>query len=305
MTTRLAETETRAAASGMPAGSDAEAARRRLLEGLPVTERRLELAGVTTAVLEGGEGPPLVLLHGPGEFAGKWLRVLPALARDYRVVAPDLPDHGASFSRRPPLDAERMLSWVDELIGECCDAPPVLVGHVLGGAIAARYAIGHGERLRALVLVDSLGLARFWPKPRFGYAMVRFLRKPTERTYDRFMHQCSVDLDGLRDALGERWDPWVSYTLQGARSPRAKAVGAMMRRFGVPRIPADDLARISVPTGLIWGREDRANRLRVAERASERHGWPLRVIDDCADDPARDRPEEFVSALEFLQERRT
>ena len=46
-------------------------ARERLLAGLPVTERRLQLAGVSTAVLEGGDGPPVVLLHGPGEFAAR------------------------------------------------------------------------------------------------------------------------------------------------------------------------------------------------------------------------------------------
>ncbi len=300
MATRIADIEAETQANGMPAVTAAEDARRRLLEGMPVTERRLELAGVTTAILEGGEGPPLVLLHGPGEFAGKWLRALPALVAGHRVVAPDLPDHGASFSRRPPLDTERMLAWVDELITECCDSPPALVGHVLGGAIATRYAIRHSDRLRALVLVDTLGLARFIPQPRFGLTMIRFLRKPNERTYDRFMRQCSLDLDGLRAAMGERWDPWVSYTLQGARSPRAKAVGAMMRELGVPRIPPAELARITAPTSLIWGRQDRANRLRVAERASARFGWPLQVIEECADDPARDRPQEFVRALDHL-----
>jgi pimeloyl-ACP methyl ester carboxylesterase len=70
--------------------------RDRLLEGLPVVERRLDLAGISTPILEGGQGPPLVLLHGPGEHALKWLRVLPDLVRRHRVVAPDLPGHGAS-----------------------------------------------------------------------------------------------------------------------------------------------------------------------------------------------------------------
>ena len=45
--------------------------RERLLTGIPVTERRFRLAGVSTAVLEGGDGPPIVLLHGPGEYAAK------------------------------------------------------------------------------------------------------------------------------------------------------------------------------------------------------------------------------------------
>ena len=64
---------------GGPAAGDV--ARERLLTGIPVTERRLELAGVSTAVLEGGAGPPVVLLHGPGEFAAKWMRVIPGLVR--------------------------------------------------------------------------------------------------------------------------------------------------------------------------------------------------------------------------------
>ena len=52
-----------------------------------------------------------------------------------------------------------------------------------------------------------------------------------------------------------------------------------------------------MPTTLIWGRDDRANRVGVAERASARYGWPLHVIERAADDPARDRPEAFLAAL--------
>src|SRR5207344_1068672 len=74
--------------------SAGEDARARLLSGLPVNERRLELAGVSTAVLEGGDGPPMVLLA--GEFAAVWMRVLPDLVTTHRVIAPDLPGLGAS-----------------------------------------------------------------------------------------------------------------------------------------------------------------------------------------------------------------
>src|SRR5262245_1583402 len=71
-------------------------ARERLIAWMPVTERRLDLAGVSTAVLEGGAGPPVVLLHGPFANAGHWLRVVPGLAASHRVVVPDLPGHGTS-----------------------------------------------------------------------------------------------------------------------------------------------------------------------------------------------------------------
>jgi pimeloyl-ACP methyl ester carboxylesterase len=277
------------------AGDDA---RERLLAGIPVTERRLELARVSTAVLEGGEGPPVVLLHGPGEFAAKWLRVIPDLVTTHRVIAPDLPGHGTSEVIDGPLDADRTLTWLSELIEHTCMSPPTPVGHVLGGAIAARFAIHHSDRLDRLVLVDTLGLGRFRPAPRFALTMIGFLARPTEGNYDRFMRQCSYDLDGLREEMGERWEPFQAYNLDRARTPSVKAASRrLMLSVGVPVIPPEHLGRIDVATTLIWGRYDRANRLRIAEAASERYGWPLHVIDNCADDPPRDQPEAFLRTL--------
>jgi pimeloyl-ACP methyl ester carboxylesterase len=277
-------------------------AREELLTGLEVTERRLTLAGISTAVLEGGDGPPLVLLHGPGEFAAKWMRVIPDLVTSHRVVAPDLPGHGASDVDGGQLDADRIAAWLGELIDATCRSAPVMVGHVLGGAIAARFAVDRGDRLRQLVLVDTLGLGRFRPTPRFALTLIGFQARPTERTYNRFMRQCSLDLDGLREQMGERWAPFVAYNLELAQGPGAKGVGRMFRELGLPRIPPADLARIAVPTTLIWGRQDRANRLRVAEAASARYGWPLHVIERCADDPPRDQPEAFLAALRTTTE---
>lgn len=271
--------------------------RDRLLTPLPVVERRMQLAGVSTAVLEGGSGPPVILLHGPGEFAGKWLRIIPRLVTTHRVIAPDLPGHGNSTVVDGQLNADGVLAWLSALIERTCTAPPTLVGHVLGGAIAARFAIRQGDRIGRLVLVDSLGLAPFRPSPAFALTMLGFLARPNERTYERFMRQCSFDLDGLREQLGDRWEPYAGYNLQLARGSGAKAAGRLMRQLGLSRIPPDALARITVPTSLIWGRHDRANRLRIAEAASARYGWELHVIEHCADDPPRDQPEAFLDAL--------
>jgi pimeloyl-ACP methyl ester carboxylesterase len=65
----------------------------------------------------------------------------------------------------------------------------------------------------------------------------------------------------------------------------------------MPAIPAADLDRIAVPTHLIWGRQDLQVRLAVAEAASARHGWPLRVIDQAGDDPPTEQPTAFLAAL--------
>ncbi|MEO8718129.1 MAG: alpha/beta fold hydrolase [Burkholderiales bacterium] len=75
-----------------PVGEDA---RQRLLSALPVTQRWMNLAEVWTAVQEGGEGPPVVLLHGPGGHTAHWMGVIPELAKTHRLLAPDLPGQGA------------------------------------------------------------------------------------------------------------------------------------------------------------------------------------------------------------------
>jgi pimeloyl-ACP methyl ester carboxylesterase len=259
-------------------------ARSRLLAGLPVKERRLKLAGVSTAILEGGDSPPVVLLHGPGEFAARWMRVIPDLVETHHVIAPDLPGHGASEVIDGRLTGDRVLTWLAELIERTCSAPPALVGHLLGGSIAARFASVNGDRLSRLVLVDTFGLTWLRPAPRFAISLIRAFARPTERNYERFMRYCAFDRDALRQRMGERWDALRAYALDRARAPSVKAaMRALMPRLGIPPIPAEDLARITVPTTLIWGRHDLATRLEVAEAASARYGWPLRVIENAAE----------------------
>jgi pimeloyl-ACP methyl ester carboxylesterase len=274
------------------------AIRERLLAGIPLTERRVTLAGIPTAVLEGGDGPPVILLHGPGEFAAKWMRIIPELVVTHRVIAPDMPGHGASQLIDGQLDADRVLAWLGALIAETCVSPPALVGHLLGGSIAARFAGDHSDQLSRLVLVDAMGLGRFRPAPTFALALIRFLARPTQSTSEHLWRRCTVDLDGVREEMGERWEAFEAYYLDRARTPSAKAaLRTLMGQLGVPVIPAAKLAQITVPTALIWGRENIAMRLRIAEAASARYGWPLQVIDDAADDPALEQPEAFVQAL--------
>lgn len=296
--TRIDSDTTSAPSGAQPRSRAAESARERLVADLPVTERRLELAGVSTAVLEGGAGPPLVLLHGPGEYAAKWMRVIPTLVATHRVVAPDLPGHGTSEPTGGPLDVDRTLRWLGELIERTCPTPPTLVGQILGGAIAARFAAEHGSRLERLVLVGSLGLVPFEPAPEFGRALTEFIQRPTGDTHDRLWRRCAFDLDSLRERMGERWDALRAYNLDRAARPSLQAAQRdLMGLFGIPAIPSEDLERIPVPTTLIWGRHDLATPLRVAQAASVRHGWSLHVIEDAADDPPLEQPEAFLEAL--------
>jgi len=184
-------------------GTGGEDLRRRLLAGAPVAERRLDLAGVATAVLEGGDGPPVVLLHGQGGWAGAWMPVMGDLGRDHRVVAPDLPGLGASRVEGAPPDAGRVLAWLGELLDRTCPAPPVLVGVSLGGSIAARFAAAHGDRLAGLVLVSMGGLVgKVRIPPPMLLALVRHSLRPTERTAMGMLRQVSVTWTGCGAGWG-------------------------------------------------------------------------------------------------------
>lgn len=271
--------------------------REQLIANLPVTERRLTLNGIATSVLEGGEGAPIVLLHGPGAYGAQWINTIPALVKTNRVIAPDLPGHGASDFFDGAPTPESVAGWLDDLIECTCAKAPVLVGHTLGGAIAARFAAGSGRLLAALVLVDSLGLAAFGPAPAFGAALQAFLHAPNESSHDGLWSQCVFDLAGVRQQLGHQWQLIKSANLEGMSASKMAALNVWMSEFGVPAIPAQMLDRIDSPTTLIWGRHDRATPLAVAEAACKQHGWPLEVIDGAADDPALEQPEAFVSAL--------
>ena len=277
--------------------TDGNDARRRVLAWAPVTERRLDLAGVSTAVLEAGDGPPVVLLHGQGGWSGMWLPVAGDLAATHRVIAADLPGLGASVVPGGPPDAARVLDWLGELIRQTCPAPPALVGVSLGASIAARFAIAHPDRLSRLVLVDAGSLARFRPAPGVLLALVRFVARPSERSQRSFLRQVTVDPAGARAAIGERWEASQAYGLELARTPSVREANRrLLRELGTKVIPPAELARIAVPTSLIWGRQDRVMRLRIAEEASARYGWPLRVIED-AGHFVVEQPEAFRRAL--------
>lgn len=281
-------------------------ARDRLLAGLPVTERSIDLAGISTAVLEGGDGPPMVLLHAPAGHALQWLPVVPVLVASHRIIVPDLPGHGETVVSEGVVDGERVLAWLGELIERTCAAPPTLVGHALGGAIAARFAALHSDRIAGLVLMDSMGLAPFRPAPEFERALTGFLGRPDAATHERLMQQCAFDLDRVRGIMGARW-PWlVAYNVDRARTPaHGPQQQRLLAEFGFPEIDPDTLARIGAPTSLIWGRHDLANPVRIGESASARYGWPLHVLENAGADPAYEDPQGLAAALNAAHTART
>ena len=278
--------------------SDADRLAARLIEGLPLTHRRIEVAGVSTSLLEGGDGPPLVLLHGQGGFAEIMTPFVRMTADRYRVVIPDLPGLGRSAIQSGTLDAGRVTDWLAEVIAKTCDQPPTLLGASLGGSVALRYAVARSDELRRVVLVDSGSLGPFRPSPALLLALIRLARKPDRRAVARLQNQIFRDPDAVRAAAGERLRALEEYQLDRAQQPSVSASNrTLLREIGMKQVPDEELRRISVPVAMIWGRQDRVMRFRYAERASAAHGWALYPIDDAGHVPFVEQPQAFASAL--------
>jgi pimeloyl-ACP methyl ester carboxylesterase len=101
-----------------------------------------------------GRGPTIVLVHGPGGTVQDWLPTSRLLARAHRVVMVELPGHGLS-PLPEPVTLERAADALDATIAAESKEPVVLVGHALGGAVAAVEALRHPERVRSLVLIET------------------------------------------------------------------------------------------------------------------------------------------------------
>ncbi|HSD25121.1 MAG TPA: alpha/beta hydrolase [Solirubrobacterales bacterium] len=272
-------------------------ARERMLAGLPVAGRRLQVADTSTAVLEGGGGRPLIVLHGGIECGGAyWAPVISRLAQGYRLIVPDAPGLGES-DPVARLDAETFARWLRELIRLTCDERPTLVAHSLLGTLAARFAAAHTDSLARLIIYAAPGVGTYRMPLGLRIVAIRFALRPTERNEERFERFALLDRERTRRRDPVWFDSFSAYALSRAQVRHVKRTMGGLIKSGTKRVPDAQLGRIEVPAALLWGRHDRMTPLPVAEVASARLGWPLHVVDDAAHVPHIEQPEGFVVAL--------
>jgi 2-hydroxymuconate-semialdehyde hydrolase len=274
-------------------------ARDRVLRGLPVQERCLEVNGIATVVLEGGQGPPLLLLllHGGIECGGAvWAPVISHLAEHHRVVVPDVPGLGES-APVPQLTAAVFADWLAGLLRVTCDEQPTLLAHSLGGTLAARFAFQHGDLLQRLVLWATPGIGPYRLPLGLLATAILFDLRPSDRNMERFDRWAFFDLDRTRQRDPEWFATFNAYNLARGAVPHVKQTMRYLIKTCTKQVPDSELRRIEIPTALLWGRHDRFVPLRLGEGASSKLGWPLFVIDDTGRAPHIERAEAFLDAL--------
>lgn len=128
----------------------------------PEIGQSIKAAGLATNLHDVGAGEPLVLLHGSGPGVtgwANWRGVIPSLAEQFRVIAPDL--SGFGYTERRADTEYGMSHWLEHLAGilDALDLNQInLVGNSFGGALALAFAIRHPDRVKRLILMGSVGV---------------------------------------------------------------------------------------------------------------------------------------------------
>jgi len=268
--------------------------------------RAITVDGDRVAYRVAGKGPVLLLVHGMAGSSVTWKHVMPALAKRFTVVAPDLLGHGESDKPRAEYSLGAHTDTLRDLLDALGRRRATVVGQSLGGGIAMQFAYQFPERCERLVLVNSGGLGRE------VNLILRGLTLPGAESL--FPLVCTPR---LRDAgnLAATWlarggirstpatqEIWRSYaSLADADSRRAffrglrdvidlsgQAVSALRRLYRAARLP----------TLIVWGAQDRLIPVSHAIAAHQRiPGSRLEIFDGVGHYPHCEAPERFVAVL--------
>lgn len=199
---------------------------------------------------DAGDGPPLVFVHGWGLSARSYASAFPLIAATgARVIAPALP----GFGKSQPLDGEytfeKLANWLDDLLEHVgIEEPAAFVGHSFGGAVATAAAWYHPHRVRALVLVNSVG-GSVWKRGRRGDRLMA----------DRPLWDWGLRLPGeFRRRDYRKVLPVVVKDLLGnaLTNPGALRRAGELARTADLRDELATLAEQGLPVSILWGSDD-------------------------------------------------
>jgi pimeloyl-ACP methyl ester carboxylesterase len=265
------------AGAAQPHSEAVRAIYERNLAACGVPQRWIELdASAQVSVVEKGEGPPVLLLHGTGTSS---LSLLPLFEHldGVRAIAVDRPGFG--LSDPAPVPRERFRDAAIEFLDQALDAlgleRPVLAGNSMGGTWATWYALARPERVRGLVLLGSAPLLPGTRPP----ALLRLMASPLGGLLDRILKPSEEAVVRLMRAMGEagaitQYPNLLDAQLAAGDDPVARAtnlgelravIGPLGFR-GEARVYPSELRSVATPSLLIWGDNDPVASVSAGER---------------------------------------
>lgn len=271
-----------------------------------VRSERLVLHGNDISYLAAGEGDPILFVHGIAGSCTTFDTVLPAIAREHRVIAPDLLGHGSSAKPKGDYSLGAHASGLRDLLDMLEIPSATIVGHSLGGGIAMQFAYQFPERCDRLVLVDSGG---------FGPEVTGILKAATLPgselvisliTKDRVKSWTRAAIGRVRGAGVERARSFehVAQHLEclADKENRRAFVETARTVLDLRGQKIDCRNRLYLAQGLpsliVWGGRDRFIPVTHAGRAHEAMiDSRLEIFESAGHFPHRDEPERFVRVL--------
>lgn len=272
----------------------------------PALQRPVEVLGRSINVLDtGGDGPPLLFIHGWSTNWQSWLLNIPYFMGGHRCIAPDLPGFGRSEMPSEPISIQGYARTVDALCRELgVDRVPV-IGNSMGGFVGAELALAFPTRVERLVLVSAAGLAieHARREPLLALARVLAVARPHTERYEqtvagrrrlrRFAMQLVV-------RYPERLSPALAHELI-ISSGKPGFVPALDALLGYSF--RDRLVDIDIPVLIVWGRNDMLVPVGDARRFERLIGANARAVifEDTGHVPMVERPTRFNELVsEFL-----
>lgn len=251
----------------------------------------------------GGEGQPLLLIHGLAGATGNWIEVLPDLLERYRVIAVDLPGHAGSGSLPRGASTADFAAVVAAVLELEASGPAVVVGHSFGGLVALRLSHSRPELVRGLLLVAPAGIATHMRA--VGVLLLLSTTVRPGRLVALFRHRYA-ERSWYRRAVFRPW--FVSdavaltprATLGLLDSQREHADTKTAARAMVADDPRRDLRAISCPAVVLWGARDAQLPVDDAFEYARRLGAKLRLVADCGHLVIVERPAAVLDALAEL-----
>ena len=267
----------------------------------PALTRRTTIEGRTVGFIDtGGDGPPLVFIHGLGGIWQNWLLNLPVFMRTHRCIAVDLPGFGLS---EEPDEASipGMARVVDKLCAELGLEEPVVIGNSMGGFVGAELAVRFPTRVSKLVLVAAAGLSTEYLQREPLLAGARAFVVLTARTGlrgDGMVRRPRLRRLALQIVVRypEKLSvPLATELVQGANAPGFVDCFEALLTYSF----RDKLAKIDVPTLIVWGRNDMLVPVADAEDYEHLIGENAHsvIFEDTGHLPMLERPSRFNELL--------
>ncbi|MFL5884141.1 MAG: alpha/beta fold hydrolase [Thermoleophilaceae bacterium] len=263
--------------------------------------------GVPTYVVDAGDGPPVLLIHGYGDTADGWRRVVPGLLANHRVIALDVPPFGRSGQPK----AKKLLDYYREdfvpaLFDELEVDQATVIGHSLGGAISLYLTLDHPERVTRLGLVAPAGLAKappWWWHLLAGYgpAWKAALSLPSPLTPILIREGMKRFLDSRLFHDSRKLQDDIAHLVAMHSSPkdfdRLLAAGRCCLDSYTGQL-LESSATIRVPVWMVWGRHDGLVPAENARAFGRVHPKAqVHVLEDCGHYPQIELPSRFNRLL--------